>query len=249
MRYCSLTLVVSLLVPGKLLAEEILVAVASNFTVPMNALVEEFEAQTGHEVQVAFGSSGRFYAQIINGAPYQVFLSADQEKPDQLEASGLTLTGSRITYATGALVLWSATGGPLITGSEALDSDFRLLSLANPELAPYGQAAAQVLEALGKIEQTRSRWVQGENIAQAYQFVETRNADLGFVALSQVIGEGGKLKSGSGWRVPAEMHEPIRQDAVLLQRAADCAACSQFMEFLVSPHARELLRGFGYQAD
>lgn len=232
-------------VAGTVHAEEILVAVASNFALPMSKLVENFETETGHEVELAFGSSGRFYAQILNGAPYQVFLSADQEKPEQLEESGLTVNDSRFTYATGSLVLWSADEDLVTGGAEVLDGDYRRLALANPELAPYGRAATQVLEALGKLEQLRPRWVQGENIAQAYQFVETGNAELGFVALSQVI-EAGDLKSGSGWRVPAELHEPIRQDAVLLRRAENCDACRQFMDYLRSDEVRRELQSFGY---
>ncbi len=227
-------------------AEEILVAVASNFTAPMNALVTEFEAQTDHEVQLAFGSSGRFYAQIINGAPYQVFLSADQDKPRQLEQAGITVADSIFTYATGALVLWSADAALIQNGFEVLESDFRRLSIANPELAPYGRAAVQVLESLGILEATRTRWVQGENIAQAFQFVELQNAELGFVALSQVS-EQGELVRGSGWIVPADLHEPIRQDAALLQAGSACQACKELLNFLTSPDAAKILESYGYQ--
>jgi molybdate transport system substrate-binding protein len=220
-----------LLTVNSAVAEEVLVAVASNFTAPMQELVEQFERESGHQVQLAFGSSGRFYAQIVNGAPYQLFFSADQEKPQKLEEAGFSVRGSRFTYAIGSLVLWSRDSSLTVDGPEILDSDFNRLALANPELAPYGRAAVEVLESLNQADDTRARWVQGENIAQTYQFVETGNAQLGFVAKSQVFNNG-QLDKGSGWVIPQQLHKAIRQDAVLLNRASDCTACQALINFI-----------------
>ncbi|MEQ8315215.1 MAG: molybdate ABC transporter substrate-binding protein [Gammaproteobacteria bacterium] len=242
------SLLSALLTMGTAVAEEVLVAVASNFTAPMQELAEQFELESGHQVQLAFGSSGRFYAQIVNGAPYQLFFSADQEKPRKLEEAGLSVSGSRFTYAIGSLVLWSRDRSLLVEGPEILDSNFNRLALANPELAPYGRAAVEVLESLGKVDATRARWVQGENIAQTYQFVETGNAQLGFVAKSQVFSSG-QLAQGSGWVIPPQLHNAIRQDAVLLNRAADCRACQALINFIATPQAAEIIRRFGYNTD
>lgn len=218
-------------------------AVASNFTRPMAVLADQFAEQTGHELQLAFGSSGRLYAQIINGAPYQVFLSADQDKPAGLEAQGRTVPGSRFTYALGRLALWTNRAGVEITGPGILESNFDRLALANPRLAPYGRAAEQVLENLGILAATRGRWVQGENIAQTFQFVDTGNADLGFVALSQIVGIDGL---DNAWQVDTALYDPIRQDAVLLEDAGACQACREFMHYLQSAQAREIIKSFGY---
>jgi len=247
-RRCLLALPLLLLSSG-LRGEEVLVAVAANFAAPMTELAQRFERQSGHELQLSFGASGRFFAQISNGAPYQVFLSADQDKPRRLVDSGLALADSRFTYALGALVLWSADAELDLSGPEVLrGSTYERLALANPRLAPYGQAAVEVLESLGLAEPSRSRWVMGENVAQTYQFVASGNASLGFVALSQVSA-GGNLARGSGWLVPTHLHTPIRQDAVLLTRAADCAACRQFLDFLRTPEAAEVIRDFGYAVE
>ncbi|MGI9250497.1 MAG: molybdate ABC transporter substrate-binding protein [Pseudohongiellaceae bacterium] len=222
--------------------EEILLAAAANFTAPMTALVNNFETQTGHQIHTSFGSSGRFFAQINNGAPFQLFLSADQDKPARLEATGHTVPGSRFTYATGSLVLWSANNNLHIEGPEVLQQDnFNHLAFANPRLAPYGQAALEVLENLNLAEATRPRWVQGENIAQTFQFVSSGNAELGFVALSQVIAH-----SNNGWRVPTTLHRPIQQDAVLLLPGANCQACKEFLQYLRSPQATQIIQSFGY---
>ncbi|MEX2468610.1 MAG: molybdate ABC transporter substrate-binding protein [Pseudohongiellaceae bacterium] len=230
-------------------AEEILIAAASNFAAPMTELVQRFEQDTGHEVELAFGSSGRFYAQISNGAPFQVFFSADQDKPAQLEADGLAVPGTRFTYALGSLVLWTADSARAVVGPESLTSvDYRRLALANPRLAPYGQAAVQVLEALDLDTATRAKWVQGENIAQTFQFVSTGNAELGFVAMSQVA-EDGRISSGSGWIVPQDLHSPIRQDVVLLQNAAGCRACRDFLAFARGAQARAIITSYGYRLE
>lgn len=243
-------LLLGLLILGSPLsrADEILVAVASNFTAPMTELAQRFEAQTGHTVQLAFGSSGRFFAQISNGAPYQVFLSADQDKPRRLEETGLAVSGSRFTYAIGRLALWSADAGRVLKGPEALSAEFNRLALANPRLAPYGQAAVQVLERLGMRDATESRWVQGENIAQAFQFVQSGNAELGFIAMSQIMHDGG-VENGNAWVVPQDLYSPIRQDAVLMQQAQSCQACIELLTFMNSVSSWQLIKSYGYTVD
>ncbi len=224
-------------------------AVASNFIAPMTAIAERFEEESGHRVVLASGSSGRFVAQIRNGAAFQVFLSADQERVSALVASGHAIAESRFTYATGALVLWSADAEREISGAEALsDGSFRRLALANPVLAPYGRAALEVLASLSLTEQTRPSWVQGENIAQAYQFVDTGNAELGFVSASQVTANG-VISRGSGWLIPQSLHSPIQQDAALLQRAANCIACRELLVYLQGDVSRQIMAAAGYYQD
>ena len=228
-----------------------LVAAAANFSAPLAVLVEGFEGRSGHRVLVSYGASGRLFAQISNGAPFQVFLSADQDKPARLEAAGMTVGGSRFTYAVGSLVLWSRDEGlPSARSQEGLArrlrrDDYRRLALANPRLAPYGKAAVEVLENLGLVGVTRGRWVRGENIAQTYQFVSSGNAELGFVALSQVM-EGGEITRGGGWVVPSHLHGPIRQDGVLLRRGEGCEACREFIDYLRSVEGRRIIGAFGY---
>ena len=231
--------------PAIAVADEILVAVAANFSAPMYELVTEFARQNQHEVNVAYGSSGRLYAQISNGAPFQLFFSADQDKPRRLEQAGLAIWRSRFTYATGQLVLWTATEGMTVDSESLLSQSFNRLALANPALAPYGQAAVEVMDSLAVADASRPRWVLGENIAQTFQFVETENAELGFVALSQVW-RSGAMTRGSGWIVPTSLHSPIKQDAVLLKRAEQCAVCVEFLEFTRSPVAQRILQSYGY---
>jgi molybdate transport system substrate-binding protein len=228
------------------LADEVNVAVAANFTAPMQKIVAEFEKDTGQRALSAFGSSGQLYAQIRNGAPFQVFLSADDEKPARLEAEGLTVPGTRFTYAIGTLVLWSAKpdfvdakGGVLKKGR------FNKLALANPKLAPYGKAAVELLTGMGLLDGLATRIVQGENIAQTYQFVATGNAELGFVALSQVM-KNGKVAKGSAWIVPAGLHTLIRQDAVILSSGKGNAAAEALIKYLKGEKARAIIRSYGY---
>ncbi|MCW8125984.1 molybdate ABC transporter substrate-binding protein [Microbulbifer halophilus] len=228
-------------------AEQLTVAVASNFTAPMREIAGAFEGETDHRVRLVFGSSGKFYAQIRHGAPFEAFFSADRAKPEALEQAGLAVPGSRFTYAAGGLALWSGDGNLVRGGPGALErGDFNKLALANPRLAPYGAAAVQVLRKLGLEEGTRPHWVQGENIAQAYQFVASGNADLGFVALSQVS-EGGHIDSGSAWEVPEDLHDPIRQDAVLLKRGVDSAAARALLRFVRSERAAAIIESYGYR--
>jgi molybdate transport system substrate-binding protein len=229
-------------------AGEINVAVASNFMAAMNAVAAVFEKDTGHTLSLSFGSSGKFYAQIRNGAPFQIFLSADQEKPLQLEKDGLTIAGTRFTYAIGTLALWSSKPGLVDQeGKILLQGNFNKLAIANPGLAPYGKAAMQVLQQLGIAQTLQAKLVQGENIAQTYQFVETGNAELGFVSLSQII-DGG-ITTGSAWIVPPAIHAPIRQDAVLLKTGGYNEAARELLRFMQSIPAKSIISSYGYQAE
>ena len=227
-------------------AEDVHVAVAANFAPPMKAIAAAFEKATGHKAVLAFGSTGKFYAQIKTGAPFDMFLAADAATPARLEYERAALRGSRFTYAIGKLVLWSAKPGFVDDRGEVLKSGaFNHIALAAPKLAPYGAAAVEVLEKIGLKDALRSKFVQGENIAQTYQFVATGNADLGFVALSQVYRDG-KLKAGSGWIIPANFHAPIRQDAVILSRAGNNPAARSLAEFLKGEKARAIVKSHGY---
>jgi molybdate transport system substrate-binding protein len=227
-------------------AESTIVAVAANFTEPMNEIAEAFEKATGHSAKLSFGSSGKFVAQIENGAPFEVFLSADAEKPEKLEKSKQAVEGSRFTYAVGKLVLWSAKPGYVDDQGKILESGgFRHLALADPKLAPYGAAAVEVLKNKELFEKLQPLFVLGENISQTHQFVSTGNAELGFLALSQVV-EDGKIAEGSGWIVPETLHAPIRQDAVLLNKGADNPAATALLQFLKSPEARAIIEKYGY---
>ncbi len=227
-------------------AAQVQVAVASNFTAPMQEIAARFERDTGHQARLAFGASGKFYAQIRNGAPFEVLLSADDTTPQRLEQEGAAIPGSRFTYAVGRLVLWSPTAGAVQDGPELLrNGDFRHLAVANPKTAPYGAAALATLEQLGLAETLRGRLVQGENIAQTYQFVASGNAQLGFVALSQVAKDG-EITTGSGWIVPTDYHAPIRQDAVLLTKGKDNPAAKALLVYLAQPQIRELIQSYGY---
>ncbi len=222
------------------------VAVASNFTAPMQVIAADFERATGHKAQLAYGATGKFYAQIKNGAPFDVLLAADDETPARLEKEGLVVPGSRFTYAIGRLALWSAKPGVVDARGEVLkQGTFKHLAIANPRLAPYGAAAVETLNGLGLLAALQPRFVQGENIAQTFQFVATGNAELGFVALSQ-IAAGGKPKSGSAWIVPSSLHRPIRQDAVVLGRGKDNPAALALMKYLKQDKARAIISAYGY---
>jgi len=229
------------------LADDVQVAVAANFTAPMKLIAADFEKDTGHKAVLTFGATGRFYAQISNGAPFEVFLAADDETPARLEKEGAAVNGSRFSYATGKLVLWSAQPGMVDAHGEVLKKgDFKKIAIAAPKLAPYGAAAVETMNKLGLQAALEPRLVQGESIGQAFSFVSTGNAELGFIALSQVY-EGGKIKSGSAWMVPENLHSPIRQDAVLLTKAKDSKAAVQLMAFLKTDKARAVIRSFGYE--
>lgn len=227
-------------------AGEVSVAVAANFTAPMQKIAARFEQDTGHKAVLAFGSTGRFHAQISHGAPFEVLLAADAATPERLEREGLVVPGSRFTYAVGRLVLWSATPGRVDPqGAVLRGAGPARLALADPKLAPYGAAAVEVLTRLGLIDTLRPRFVQGESIGQAHQFVASGNAPMGFVALSQVQVDG-RLSGGSAWVVPADLHRPLQQDAALLQRGRDNPAAQALMRYLRSPAARQTIQAHGY---
>lgn len=230
-------------------AAEVSVAVAANFTGPVQALAPLFERETGHKVHAAFGATGKFYAQITNGAPFEVLLAADETTPARLVKEGYAV-GATVyrpyTYAIGKLVLWSSDPKRVDPNGEILKKGgFQHLALANPKTAPYGAAAIEVLTQMGVLDTLRPLFVQGENIAQTHQFVKTGNAELGFVAYSQVI-KNGALSEGSGWIVPAALYTPIRQDAVLLTKGKDNPAARAWLDFLQSAKAQEVIRTFGY---
>lgn len=227
-------------------AAQATVAVAANFAEPLRALAAVLEKTTGHRLEIVVGATGRLYAQIANGAPFDLFLAADQATAAKAESEGLTVPGSRFLYATGQLVLWSARPDLVDKHGQVLRQDgWRRLAVANPRTAPYGAAAMQTLAQLGLTQALAPRLVQGESIAQTYNFAHTGNAELAFVALSQVL-EGGRLKSGSMWVVPAQYHEPIRQDAVLLKRGARNEAARALVKLMQSPAGQDLIRSFGY---
>jgi molybdate transport system substrate-binding protein len=228
-------------------AGEVQVAVAANFAGPMEKLAAQFQKDTGHKAVVASGATGKFYAQIRNGAPFEILLSADDETPARLEAEGQVVAKSRFTYAVGRLVLWSAKANYVDAAGAVLKTgDFTHLAIANPKTAPYGAAAVAVIDKLGLTARLQPRLVQGENIAQAFQFASTGNAELGFVAQAQVWRDG-KFTAGSGWIVPATMHAPIRQDAALLTRGAKNPAAQALLDYLRSDKAKALIRAYGYE--
>ena len=232
---------------GAVQADEVQVAVAANFTAPIQAIAADFEKDTGHKLVAAYGATGQFYTQIKNGAPFEVFLSADDTTPEKLEKEGDTVKGSRFTYAIGTLALWSAKEGYVDAKGEVLkNNEYQHLSIANPKAAPYGLAATQVLEKLKLTDATKAKIVEGQNITQAYQFVSTGNAELGFVALSQIYKDG-KVSSGSAWIVPASLHDPIKQDAVILNKGKDNAAAKALVEYLKGPKAAAIITSYGYQ--
>ncbi|NMZ07550.1 molybdate ABC transporter substrate-binding protein [Pseudomonas proteolytica] len=241
------TALIALFTLGSAQADEVQVAVAANFTAPIQAIAADFEKDTGHTLVAAYGATGQFYTQIKNGAPFEVFLSADDTTPQKLESEGDTVKGSRFTYAVGTLALWSAKEGYVdAEGAVLKKNEYQHLSIANPKAAPYGLAATQVLAKLGLTEQVKSKLVEGQNITQAYQFVSTGNAELGFVALSQIYKDG-KVSSGSAWIVPGEMHDPIKQDAVILNKGKDNPAAKALVDYLKGPKAAAVIKSYGYQ--
>lgn len=242
--WCLFAIVTTAVTPVS--AELALVAVAANFIPPFREIAIEFEAATGHNVRVAAGSSGNFYSQIKNGAPFDVFFSADMERPKLLEDEGLGVKDSRFTYAIGRLVLWSP-NADLIKGEETLRSkNFQRVAIANPKTAPYGVAAMQAMQKLELWENLQPQIVMGESLGQTMGFIESGNAQLGFVALSQVLDP--KIKGqGSRWDVPAHLHEPIKQDVVLLTKAKDNQAAKALMEFIGGPQAKKIIERYGYE--
>ncbi|MNO81255.1 Molybdate-binding periplasmic protein precursor [compost metagenome] len=245
--HLAISTLASLIIVNSAWADEVQVAVAANFTAPIQAIAKDFQQDTGHTLIAAYGATGQFYAQIKNGAPFEVFLAADDSTPAKLEQEKAIVPGSRFTYAIGTLALWSAKPGYVDAQGEVLKkNDFKHLSIANPKTAPYGLAATQVLDKLQLTEATKAKLVEGQNITQAFQFVSTGNAELGFVALSQIYKDG-KVENGSAWVVPSSLHEPIRQDAVILNKGKDNPAAKAFIEYLKSPKAAALIKSYGYE--
>ena len=237
-----LTLLVTL-TPCRSFADEIRVAAASNFRDAMTALASQFEQASEHEITLIFGSTGKQFAQIKNGAPYAAFFSADSRRAELLERDGLAVRGSRFIYAVGKLVLWSPQAGYVDPDGKILEhGDFRHLAIANPDLAPYGEAAREALQALGLWDQLGPRLVRGENISQAFQFVSSGNAQLGLVAWSQLKRNDAVIE-GSYWLVPASYYRPIEQQAVLLR---DTVAARSFMSFIRSDESAKIIRTHGY---
>lgn len=227
-------------------AEDVEVAVAANFIKPMEQLAAHFEQATGNTLVVSFGSSGKLLEQIRNGAPFKVFLSADQTKPQTVEDEKLDVPGSRFTYAIGKLVLWSAKEGTVDNQGEVLKTgSFGHIAIANPKTAPYGSAALETMGKLGVLEVLQAKIVQGESIAQTREFVSSGNAELGFIALSQVIRDG-RISEGSGWLVSPELYSPLKQDAVLLKTGENSTGAKALMDYLHSDEARAVIESFGY---
>jgi molybdate transport system substrate-binding protein len=250
----ALALLLSLALPAH--AGQVQVAAAANLAGPIQKIAAAFQRDTGHAAIVALGSTGKFHAQVRNGAPFEVLLAADAETPRRLEAEGLARQNTRFTYAIGRLVLWSAQPGVVDANADVLRQPARgILAIADPRVSPYGAAAVETLKNLGLLPAWERRFAHAENIAQAYQFAATGNAPLAFVALSQVTapppnpppaGEGLRVVRGSGWIVPADLHAPIRQDAVLLNPGAANPVATAFLAYLRSDAARALLRAAGY---
>ena len=227
-------------------ADEVSVAVAANFTAPMQKIAAEFEKNTGHKVAVAYGATGKFYAQIKNRAPFEILLAADDETPAKLIKENAAVAGSQFSYAIGKLVLWSAK--PAIVdgaGTVLKNGGFDHLAIANPKVAPYGAAALEVMKALGVHEGLQAKIVTGESISQTYQFINSGNALLGFVALSQVLKDG-KI-DGSSWVVPAKLYTPIRQDAVMLEKGKGKPAAEALIKYLKTDKAKAVITSFGYE--
>lgn len=228
-------------------ADEVKAAVAANFTVAIKRLTPIFEQKTGHTLIASFGATGQFFAQINNGAPFDVFLAADDEAPQELLKSGAAIASSHFIYATGRLALWSSTPGYVDADGKILNSDkFAKIAIANPKTAPYGQAATEALTALGLLDKLSPKFVVGQNIAQTQQFVSTGNVELGFIALAQVKGLPASER-GSYWLVPSTLHKPIEQGAVVLSSSKNNAAATAFLTFLKTPEAVAVIRELGYE--
>jgi molybdate transport system substrate-binding protein len=227
-------------------ADQVQAAVAANFTAPMKEIAAAFEQATGHKVVLAFGSTGKFYSQIQNGAPFEVLLAADESTPTKLEEEGAAVKGTRFVYALGRLILWSAKPGLVDDQGRVLKKgDFVHISLPNPKLAPYGAAGIETMKALGVYDALQSKVVEAENIGQAYQFVQSGNAELGFIALSQVYKDG-KVSDGSYWMVPAKLYTPIKQAAIILNKGRDKPAAIALLDFLKGEEARAIINSYGY---
>lgn len=226
-------------------AEQAIIAVASNFTQPMQQLKNTFEQSSEHNIKLSFASSGKLYAQITQGAPYAAFFSADQVKPISLEKLGLAVANTRFSYATGQLVLWSPQNNLSLTPAKLDLTSFNKIAIANPKLAPYGSAAVETLKSLQQYKFTKKNLVYAENIAQTYQYVFTQNAQIGFISASQLS----QHKTGSYWLIPQTYHSPILQDAILLKSAQNNQAAIDFLQFIKSTNAKNIIHQFGYKTN
>jgi molybdate transport system substrate-binding protein len=242
----SILLSATMAVTSQVHADEVSVAVAANFYAPMQKIALEFEKDTGHKIVAAFGSTGKFYAQIKNGAPFEVLLAADDETPARLVMENTALAGSQFTYAIGKLVLWSAKPAVVDGAGEILKKGgFDHIALADPKLAPYGAAAVEAMKALGVYDALQAKIVTAENISQAYQFISSGNALVGFVALSQVLKD--RKIEGSAWIVPGTLYQPLRQDLVILEKGKGKPAAEALMKFLKGDKAKAVIKSFGYE--
>lgn len=231
---------------GEAHADDVTIAVAANFTAPMKQIAAGFEKDTGHKITASFGSTGQLYAHIKNGAPFEVFFSADSSTPTKLVAENAAVGTSQFTYALGKLVLWSAKFGFVDTDGGVLKlGNFDKIALANAKLAPYGAAAVETMRSLGVYDALQPKFVTGENIGQTFQFAATGNAQLGFVALSQVMKEG-RITSGSAWIVDPKLYAPIKQDAVLLNRGKGRPAAEALLKYLRGDTALAIIKSYGY---
>ena len=225
-------------------AEDVPVAVAANFTKPMEKIAADFEKATGNKAVLSFGATGKFVEQIKNGAPFQILVSADQKSPIKLEKEALAVLGTRYTYAIGKLVLWSAK--PQFVDDKGLilktNRDFEHIAIADPKVAPYGKSAMQVMEKMGVLDTLKPKMVQGESIGQTKEFVASGNAELGFVALSQVI----KETTGSSWMIPQDLYSPLYQDVILLKTGDSSAAAKALLDYLRSDAALAVIKDYGY---
>ncbi len=228
-------------------AGEIQAAVASNFYSPFKNIVHQFEKETGHKVQIISGSTGKLFAQIMNGAPFELFLAADQRRPKLLEKNGNTISGTRFTYALGKITLWSAISNAISEdGKSTLQAkNFSHIAIANPKTAPYGKAALQTMQKLGLWNEVRPLIVQGENISQTFQFVASQNAELGFVALSQILDPKNKFK-GKRWDVPEKFYDPLKQDIVILKNGKNNPAAKALWKYLQNDAAKRIIKNYGY---
>jgi molybdate transport system substrate-binding protein len=243
----ALTLCLALFTTAFSQAAQVQVAVAANMAAPIQKLAADFAQSTGHEAVVVLGSTGKFYAQVKAGAPFEVLLAADDESPARLVQDGLAVPNTQFTYAIGRLVLWSADAAGVDAKGEVLLKRPRgKLAIADPRLAPYGLAAMETLDNLGVTKAWKPQLVQGESIGQAFQFAATGNAPLGFVALAQVMAEG-RITKGSAWIVPAQFHTPLKQDAVLLKTGQRNPAAAAWLQYLKTGPARAILREYGYE--
>jgi molybdate transport system substrate-binding protein len=239
-------LFVGLFISSLAFAGEVKVAVAANFIEPMKAIAVKFENATGHKAVLTSGATGKFYAQITNGAPFDILLAADDETPTRLGKENTAVASSQFTYAIGKLALWSAKSGYVDANGNVLrKQNFQHIAIASPKLAPYGAAAIEALTQLKLLDALQNKFVQGENIGQTYQFVATGNAELGFVALSQIYKDG-KIQSGSAWILPKNLYKPIRQDAIVLTSGNNNPAATALMKYLKSDSARKIIKSYGY---